>query len=74
MECSERSAAETYQTFTGLATATTPVGGCTDDLTTAGQTGYNPPAICGTNTGYHSEALLPLPLPASVRRVRRHLD
>jgi len=26
---------------------------CTDYLTAAGQTGKNPPSICGTNTGYH---------------------
>lgn len=41
-----------FQTFSGLATSTT-AGDCTDYLTAAGQTGVNPPAICGTNTGYH---------------------
>jgi len=28
-------------------------GACSDTFTAAGQTGKNPPAICGTNTGYH---------------------
>merc|ERR1712086_752307 len=44
-----------FQTFSGLATSTT-VGMCTDYITVAGQTGKNPPAICGTNTGYHMYA------------------
>jgi hypothetical protein len=44
-----------FQTFSGLATSTT-VGMCTDYVTVAGQTGKNPPAICGTNTGYHMYA------------------
>merc|ERR1711915_721338 len=41
-----------FQTFTGFVTVTT-VGACSDKLTMAGQTGVNPPSICGTNTGYH---------------------
>ena len=28
-------------------------GACTDQFAAAGQTGKNPPTICGTNTGYH---------------------
>merc|ERR1711976_150252 len=44
-----------FQTFSGLATSTT-VGMCTDYLTVEGQTGNNPPSICGTNTGYHMYA------------------
>jgi len=28
-------------------------GGCSDTFTAVGQTGVDPPAICGTNTGYH---------------------
>ena len=33
-------------------------GACgVDDFEAAGQTGKNPPTICGTNTGYHSETL-----------------
>jgi len=44
-----------FQSFSGLATSTT-VGLCTDYITVAGQTGKNPPAICGTNTGYHMYA------------------
>ena len=35
-------------------TATT-AGVCTDKFEATGQTGSNPPAICGINTGYHSE-------------------
>jgi|ERR1712037_157077 len=41
-----------FQTFTGFVTATT-VGACSDKLAMAGQTGVDPPSICGTNTGYH---------------------
>eukprot|EP00090_Calanus_glacialis_P027414 TRINITY_DN43201_c0_g1_i1.p1 TRINITY_DN43201_c0_g1~~TRINITY_DN43201_c0_g1_i1.p1 ORF type:complete len:380 (-),score=76.16 TRINITY_DN43201_c0_g1_i1:263-1402(-) len=41
-----------FQTMSGLATSTT-VGMCTDSFAAAGQTGKNPPTICGTNTGYH---------------------
>merc|ERR1712117_396834 len=44
-----------FQSFSGLATSTT-VGMCTDYLTVAGQTGKNPPSICGTNTDYHMYA------------------
>ena len=33
-------------------------GACgVDDFEASGQTGKNPPTICGTNTGYHSETL-----------------
>ena len=33
-------------------------GACgVDDFEAAGQTGKNPPTICGTNTGYHSETM-----------------
>eukprot|EP00091_Calanus_sinicus_P024705 TRINITY_DN9017_c0_g1_i1.p1 TRINITY_DN9017_c0_g1~~TRINITY_DN9017_c0_g1_i1.p1 ORF type:complete len:111 (+),score=14.49 TRINITY_DN9017_c0_g1_i1:492-824(+) len=32
---------------------TAAVGVCTDKFTAEGQTGVNPPSICGTNTGYH---------------------
>ena len=28
-------------------------GTCSDTFAAAGQTGVNPPSICGTNTGYH---------------------
>ena len=28
-------------------------GVCSDTFAAAGQTGVNPPSICGTNTGYH---------------------
>jgi len=40
-----------FQTMTGY-TATT-AGACTDKFEATGQTGSNPPAICGINTGYH---------------------
>merc|ERR1719293_626093 len=40
-----------FQTFSGFATTTG--GACNDYFTAAGQTGKNPPSICGTNTGYH---------------------
>ena len=43
-----------FQTFSGFATSTT-AGDCYDTLAVAGQTGVDPPSICGTNTGYHSE-------------------
>jgi len=40
-----------FQTFSGFAV---PTGGaCSDSFAAAGQTGSNPPSICGTNTGYH---------------------
>ena len=42
-----------FQTFSGFATGT--AGVCSDYLTAAGQTGKNPPNICGTNTDYHSK-------------------
>ena len=42
-----------FQTFSGFATTTG--GACNDYFTAAGQTGKNPPNICGTNTGYHSK-------------------
>ena len=42
-----------FQTFSGFVIdATSAV--CTDSFAVAGQTGKNPPTICGTNTGYHS--------------------
>jgi len=41
-----------FQTFSGFYTGTS--GACgVDDFEVSGQTGYNPPTICGTNTGYH---------------------
>merc|ERR1712183_924621 len=40
-----------FQTMTGY-TATT-AGVCTDIFQATGQSGNNPPAICGTNSGYH---------------------
>jgi len=39
-----------FQTMSGFTAA---VGVCTDKFTAEGQTGVNPPSICGTNTGYH---------------------
>merc|ERR1712038_2057337 len=44
-----------FETFSGFATATT-VSTCTDTLAVTGQTGVDPPSICGTNTGYHMYA------------------
>jgi len=41
-----------FQTFSGFATSTT-AGLCDDTLAMKGQTGVDPPSICGTNTGYH---------------------
>ena len=41
-----------FHTFSGFVNA---VGVCTDTFVAAGQTGRNPPEICGTNTGYHSK-------------------
>ena len=43
-----------FQTFSGFVTSTT-AGSCYDTLAMAGQTGVDPPSICGTNTGYHSK-------------------
>merc|ERR1739838_445363 len=41
-----------FQTMSGFYTGTS--GACgVDDFEAAGQTGKNPPTICGTNTGYH---------------------
>merc|ERR1712079_648100 len=41
-----------FQTFYGFYTGTS--GACgVDDFVVKGQTGYYPPTICGTNTGYH---------------------
>jgi len=40
-----------FQTMSGL--LTTSAGACTDKFSAVGQTGVNPPEICGTNTGYH---------------------
>jgi len=39
-----------FQTFSGY---TNTLGICGDTFAAAGQTGSNPPSICGTNTGYH---------------------
>jgi len=39
-----------FQTMSGFAAT---VGVCSDKFTAEGQTGVNPPSICGTNTGYH---------------------
>jgi len=39
-----------FQTFSGFSET---AGACSDKLETEGQTGHKPPAICGTNTGYH---------------------
>merc|ERR1712176_1173998 len=44
-----------FQPFAGFATSTT-AGDCYDKLAVAGQTGVDPPTICGTNTGYHMYA------------------
>ena len=44
-----------FQTFSGFATSGTTAGTCSDTFAAAGQTGSNPPNICGTNTGYHSK-------------------
>merc|ERR1719350_1677813 len=41
-----------FQTMTGFYTGTS--GACgVDDFAVSGATGYDPPTICGTNTGYH---------------------
>ena len=42
-----------FETFSGLATSA--LGTCSDGLAVVGMSGYNPPTICGTNTGYHSK-------------------
>jgi len=39
-----------FQHFSGI---TNTLGACTDKFMVTGQTGVNPPTICGTNTGYH---------------------
>ena len=41
-----------FQTFNGFVVGAS--GACTDTFAVAGQSGKNPPSICGTNTGYHS--------------------
>jgi len=41
-----------FQTFSGFAT-TSPAGACDDTFAATGQTGSDPPSICGTNTDYH---------------------
>ena len=43
-----------FETFSGFVT-TTPAGSCSDSFAASGQTGKDPPTICGTNTGYHSK-------------------
>ena len=47
-----------FQTFSGFTVNTVAAtrGACTDSFAAAGQTSVNPPTICGTNTGYHSNA------------------
>jgi len=44
-----------FETFTGYAvdTVTAGIGACTDTFAAVGDSGVNPPTICGTNTGYH---------------------
>jgi len=44
-----------FQTFSGFEVkdSAAPYGDCTDYLSADGQTGSNPPDICGTNTDYH---------------------
>ena len=49
-----------FETFSGFAIAS-GTGICTDTFAVTGQTGVNPPSICGTNSGLHSKALLLLP-------------
>jgi len=44
-----------FQTFSGFVVDTTSAV-CTDSFAVAGQTGKDPPTICGTNTGYHMYA------------------
>jgi len=39
-----------FQHFSGI---TNTLGVCTDTFMVTGQTGVNPPTICGTNTGHH---------------------
>ena len=47
-----------FQTMTGFYTGTS--GACgVDDFAVSSPTGYDPPTICGTNTGYHSRILGP---------------
>ena len=41
-----------FVSMSGYLTSTT-AGACLDTFAAAGQTGVNPPSICGTNTGYH---------------------
>merc|ERR1719232_1454721 len=41
-----------FQTMTGYYTGTSGLCGV-DDFAAAGQTGVDPPTLCGTNTGYH---------------------
>ena len=45
-----------FETFSGLATSA--LGTCSDSLAVVGMSGYNPPTICGTNTGYHSKTYI----------------
>ena len=40
-----------FITMSGYLTGTS--GACSDTFAAVGQTGVNPPTICGTNTGYH---------------------
>ena len=65
-----------FQTFSGFTVSTVAAsrGACTDSFAAAGQTSVNPPTICGTNTGYHSNAgqfLSPNNSPPSLLSVRR---
>ena len=43
-----------FDSMSGFVT-TSPAGSCSDSFAVAGQTGKDPPSICGTNTGYHSK-------------------
>ena len=42
-----------FITMSGYLTDAASAGACSDTFVAAGQTGVNPPTICGTNTGYH---------------------
>ena len=60
-----------FQTFSGYTvdTTTAGVGFCTDSFVAAGQSGVNPPTICGTNTGYHSKTSRDVHSPTSLYSV-----
>ena len=46
-----------FQAMTGytVSTAAATAGACTASFQATGKSGTNPPAICGTNTDYHSK-------------------